>query len=107
MVANHEIEREAGSSEVLFVPVAIRKLGSAKIIRCLSGSESLSVSSGDVREQRSQFILVNNTKPLPTGLINELLPATEGELPVALLRRRYPAVLLEQLRCRGERVRSA
>lgn len=51
----------------------------------------------DVREQRSQFILVNNTKPLPTGLINELLPATEGELPVGLLRRRYPAVLLEQL----------
>lgn len=53
--------------------------------------------TGDVAEQRSQFILVNNTKPLPTGLINELLPATEGELPVALLRRRYPAVLLEQL----------
>jgi DGQHR domain-containing protein len=53
--------------------------------------------TGDVREQRSQFILVNNTKPLPTGLINELLPATDGELPVTLLRRRYPAVLLEQL----------
>lgn len=53
--------------------------------------------TGDVREQRSQFILVNNTKPLPTGLINELLPATEGELPVALLRRRYPALLVEQL----------
>jgi DGQHR domain-containing protein len=53
--------------------------------------------TGDVREQRSQFILVNNTKPLPSGLINELLPATEGELPVGLLRRRYPAVLLEQL----------
>ena len=53
--------------------------------------------TGDVREQRSQFILVNNTKPLPTGLINELLPSTEGELPIALLRRRYPATLLEQL----------
>lgn len=51
----------------------------------------------EVGEQRSQFILVNNTKPLPTGLINELLPATDGELPLILLRRRYPAVLLEQL----------
>lgn len=51
----------------------------------------------EVSEQRSQFILVNNTKPLPTGLINELLPATKGELPLTLLRRRYPAVLLEQL----------
>jgi DGQHR domain-containing protein len=57
----------------------------------------VSFITGDVREQRSQFILVNNTKPLPTGLINELLPATEGELPVRLLQRRYPAVLLEQL----------
>ena len=27
-------------------------------------------------EQRSQFILVNNTKPLPKGLIHELLPDT-------------------------------
>jgi DGQHR domain-containing protein len=58
--------------------------------------------TGDVREQRSQFILVNNTKPLPTGLINELLPATEGELPAMLLRRRYPAVLLEQLNFRPD-----
>jgi DGQHR domain-containing protein len=57
----------------------------------------VSFITGDVGEQRSQFILVNNTKPLPTGLINELLPSTEGPLPVALLRRRYPAVLLEQL----------
>ena len=29
-------------------------------------------------EQRSQFILVNNTKPLPKGLIHELLPDTDG-----------------------------
>jgi len=52
----------------------------------------------DVSEQRSQFILVNSTKPLPKGLIYELLPGTPAEdLPVALLRRRYPAVLLERL----------
>jgi DGQHR domain-containing protein len=57
--------------------------------------------TGDIREQRSQFILVNNAKPLPTGLINELLPVTEGELPVPLLRRRYPATLLEQLNFRS------
>lgn len=58
--------------------------------------------TADVAQQRSQFILVNNTKPLPSGLINELLPATEGELPATLLRRRYPAVLLEQLNFRPE-----
>ena len=35
-------------------------------------------------EQRSQFILVNSTKPLPKGLIHELLPSTVGALPTAL-----------------------
>lgn len=51
----------------------------------------------DLREQRAQFILVNNTKPLPKGLIHELLPVTEGHLPVALLRKRYPSKLLALL----------
>src|SRR5580700_7709109 len=48
-------------------------------------------------EQREQFILVNSTKPLPKGLIYELLPETNGTLPVALQRRRLPAQLLEAL----------
>jgi DGQHR domain-containing protein len=51
----------------------------------------------DLAEQRAQFILVNNTKPLPKGLIHELLPATDGALPIALLRKRYPAKLLAAL----------
>lgn len=41
-----------------------------------------------LEEQRQQFILVNATKPLPKGLIYELLPATEGKLPLALQKRR-------------------
>jgi DGQHR domain-containing protein len=48
-------------------------------------------------EQREQFILVNSTKPLPKGLIYELLPATEARLPSALERRRFPAFLLHRL----------
>jgi hypothetical protein len=48
-------------------------------------------------EQRTQFILVNSTKPLPSGLIHELLPTTEGHLPRNLLRKRFPAELLEAL----------
>lgn len=47
--------------------------------------------------QRSQFILVNSTKPLPKGLILELLPTTEGKLPPALVKKRFPAYLLERL----------
>jgi DGQHR domain-containing protein len=48
-------------------------------------------------EQRTQFILVNSTKPLPAGLIHELLPTTVGRLPNKLERRRAPAMLLERL----------
>ncbi len=48
-------------------------------------------------EQRSQFILVNNTKPLPKGLIHELLPDTQGHLPTAYARKQLPAALLTRL----------
>lgn len=48
-------------------------------------------------EQREQFILVNSTKPLPKGLLYELLPATQGKLPDLLQRRRFPAHLLQLL----------
>ncbi|VTS08008.1 DGQHR domain-containing protein DpdB [Tuwongella immobilis] len=48
-------------------------------------------------EQREQFILVNSTKPLPKGLVYELLPATETKLPTLLQRRRFPTVLLDRL----------
>ncbi len=48
-------------------------------------------------EQRSQFILVNSTKPLPKGLIHELLPTTTGTLPTTLQLRRFPASLIDRL----------
>jgi DGQHR domain-containing protein len=51
-----------------------------------------------VREQRAQFILVNSSKPLPKGLIHELLPSTPAEdLPPVLLKKRLPAILLDRL----------
>ncbi|WP_047861630.1 DGQHR domain-containing protein DpdB [Archangium gephyra] len=53
--------------------------------------------TNDVRQQTEQFLLVNSTKPLPKGLIYELLPRTDAQLPVQLHRRRLPALLLEQL----------
>jgi DGQHR domain-containing protein len=44
--------------------------------------------------QREQFILVNKAKPLPTRLINELLPETSGVLlPRDLSMRRIPSEL--------------
>jgi DGQHR domain-containing protein len=51
----------------------------------------------DLSQQTEQFILINSTKPLPKGLIYELLPTTESRLPVHLEKRRYPAHLLARL----------
>lgn len=51
----------------------------------------------DEEEQRAQFILVNNTKPLPKGLIHELLPDTKGHLPPAYARRQLPAMVMSRL----------
>lgn len=53
--------------------------------------------TADLREQTEQFILVNSTRPLPKGLIYELLPGTDAALPSLLHRRRLPALLLQLL----------
>ena len=53
--------------------------------------------AAQVQEQVEQFILVNSTKPLPKGLIYELLPTTAAWLPSRLRRRRFPALLLDRL----------
>ncbi|WP_036367324.1 DGQHR domain-containing protein DpdB [Mycolicibacterium austroafricanum] len=54
------------------------------------------IASGE-DEQRSQFILVNNTKPLPKGLIHELLPDATGHLPPKYARRQLPAQVMTRL----------
>lgn len=71
---------------------AIRDAAIAKFPICVTAFITKSAE-----EQREQFILVNSTKPLPKGLIYELLPATEARLPSALERRRFPAFLLNRL----------
>ncbi|MFB6904994.1 MULTISPECIES: DGQHR domain-containing protein DpdB [Streptomyces] len=54
------------------------------------------IASGQ-EEQRSQFILVNSTKPLPKGLVYELLPETTGQLPRSYARRQLAARLMVHL----------
>ncbi len=51
----------------------------------------------DVELQREQFLRVNNTKPLPRGLITELLPEVSGILPSRMAARQLPSKLTEQL----------
>jgi DGQHR domain-containing protein len=54
--------------------------------------------SDDLQMQREQFILVNKAKPLPTRLINELLPETGGiVLPRELAARKIPSELCNLL----------
>lgn len=53
-------------------------------------------------EQRAQFLLVNATKPLPRGLIHELLPGVEGRLPSRLQKRKLPAELVAHLNYRED-----
>jgi DGQHR domain-containing protein len=53
--------------------------------------------SSDLEIQREQFILVNKAKPLPTRLINELLPEVSVLLPRDLAARQLPSALCDAL----------
>jgi DGQHR domain-containing protein len=51
----------------------------------------------DVSVQREQFLRVNSSKPLPRGLITELLPEVAGVLPPDLAAQQVPSALCEVL----------
>ena len=51
----------------------------------------------DIELQRDQFLRVNNTKPLPRGLITELLPEVSSILPASLEARKLPSAICELL----------
>ena len=53
--------------------------------------------SADTQTQREQFILVNKVKPLPTRLIDELLPEVSAMLPRGLAARKLPSELVNAL----------
>ena len=53
--------------------------------------------SAELKTQREQFILVNKARPLPTRLINELLPEVSVLLPRDLAARQLPSALCEVL----------
>lgn len=51
----------------------------------------------EVEMQRDQFLRVNNTKPLPKGLITELLPEVDTLLPPNMAARKTPSALVDLL----------
>ena len=50
----------------------------------------------DYNELRQQFVLINNTRPLPKTLIYELLPSVEG-LPERFTQRKFSARIVDML----------
>lgn len=57
----------------------------------------------DYNELRQQFVLINNTRPLPKALIYELLPTVEG-LPERFTARKFAARLVDRLNFRKDSV---
>ncbi len=51
----------------------------------------------DVATQREQFLRVNSARPLPRGLVTELLPQVDTVLPPNLAARKVPSALCEVL----------
>lgn len=51
----------------------------------------------EVDLQRDQFLRVNNTRPLPRGLITELLPEVTTQLPAKLAARKIPSAICNML----------
>lgn len=51
----------------------------------------------DVATQREQFLRVNSARPLPRGLVTELLPQVDTVLPPTLATRKVPSGLCEVL----------
>lgn len=47
--------------------------------------------------QRDQFLRINNTRPLPRGLVTELLPSISSPLPPRLAMRKTPSALCDLL----------
>jgi DGQHR domain-containing protein len=51
----------------------------------------------DVEIQRDQFLRINNSRPLPRGLVTELLPEVSSPLPPKLALRKMPAAICDLL----------
>ena len=105
--------RSLGGAEAGTLEIPVARAGEEKIGFVVDGQQRLAAIREAERnsfpvfavafeartdeEQREQFLLVNSTKPLPKGLIHELLPGTQGHLPPHLEKRKLPAELLAHL----------
>ena len=74
-----------------------RMLAIAKSIRKDMAVPVNAFITDDVHTHRDQFIRVNSAKPLPRGLLTELLPEVNGPLPANLSMRKVPSAICDML----------
>lgn len=97
-----------GESGVIRIPLTGRAPGwivdgqqrATALSKCAKPNLPIPVNAfiaDDLSLQRDQFLRVNNTKPLPKGLISELLPEVDTVLPPNLAARRIPSALIDVL----------
>ena len=70
-----------------------RTLAITKSKACDKNVPVTAFASDDFENHRTQFLLVNKTKPLPNSLINELLPEVNTDLPPSLAKNKIPSAL--------------
>ncbi|GAA2737972.1 DGQHR domain-containing protein DpdB [Actinocorallia aurantiaca] len=74
-----------------------RALALAQAERCDFPVPITAFVADTVNLQRDQFVRINNTKPLPRGLVTELLPDVDSPLPPRLAVRKAPSQLCDVL----------
>jgi DGQHR domain-containing protein len=84
---------EEGQRVAWIVDGQQRSLALAKAQRKGLNVPVVAFVASDLDTQREQFILVNKARPLPTRLINELLPEVDTHLPRDLATRKIPSAL--------------
>lgn len=104
---------EEGTTEAGTLRIPVPKEGAAKPAWIVDGQQrALALAQAKRRDmmvpvnafiadgvelQRDQFLRVNSTKPLPKGLITELLPEVDTVLPPNLAARKSPSALCDLL----------
>lgn len=89
--------REDGQPVAWIVDGQQRALALSKTSNSRIATPIIAFISEDINTQREQFILVNKARPLPSRLINELLPEVSTYLPRDLAPRKIPSELCNLL----------
>lgn len=91
------IPKEGGRRPAWIVDGQQRTLALGKCKRKGLAVPIIAFVADSVELQREQFLLVNNSKPLPRGLVTELLPEVDATLPTKMAQNKVPSKLCDLL----------